>query len=104
MLKTFQQGQLVSVADDGDTRDGIVAQVISLVKVEVAVLDAEGDAVFRMAHPKVLTPRDEEGPADEALRRVIHRGAAGGHAAPGGASGRGRRAHSRTASHRTSDR
>jgi hypothetical protein len=33
----------------GGTLDGVVAQVLSLVRVEVAQQDAQGDAVFRMA-------------------------------------------------------
>ncbi len=103
MLKTFREGQLVSVAtDDGDV-DGVVAHVASLVKVEVAVEEADGP-VFRIVHPKSLTPRDEPGPADDALRRVIHRAAAPGHSSAGGASGRGRRAHSRGAAHRPTGR
>lgn len=104
MLKTFREGQLVSVAtDDGDV-DGVVAHVASLVKVEVAVEDAENGPVFRIVHPKSLTPREKPGPADEALRRVIHRAAAPGHSAAGGSSGRGRRAHSRGAAHRPTGR
>jgi hypothetical protein len=103
MLKTFREGQLVSVAgDDGDV-DGVVAHVASLVKVEVAVEEADGP-VFRTVHPKSLTPRDEAGPADEALKRVIHRAAGHGHAATGGASGRGRQAHTRGAAHRPTGR
>ena len=104
MLKTFREGQLVSVAtEDGDV-DGIVAHVISLVKVEVAVEHSGTDPVFRTAHPKSLTPRDEAGPSDDALRRLIHRAAAPGHSAAGGASGRGRQAHTRAAAHRTTGR
>ena len=103
MLKTFREGQLVSLAtDDGDV-DAVVAHVASLVKVEVAVEEADGP-VFRIVHPKSLTPRDEPGPADDALRRVIHRAASPGHGAAGGASGRGRRAHSRGAAHRPTGR
>ena len=103
MLKTFREGQLVSVAtDDGDV-DGVVAHVASLVKVEVAVEEADGP-VFRIVHPKSLTPREEPGPTDDALKRVIHRAASPGHAAAGGASGRGRRAHSRGAAHRPTGR
>lgn len=104
MLKTFREGQLVSVAGDGGDVDGVVAHVASLVKVEVAVEDAENGPVFRIVHPKSLTPREKPGPADEALRRVIHRAAAPGHSAAGGSSGRGRRAHSRGAAHRPTGR
>jgi hypothetical protein len=104
MLKTFREGQLVTVAtDDGDV-DGVVAHVTSLVKVEVAVEHAGSDPVFRTAHPKSLTPREEPGPSDDALRRLIHRAAAPGHSAAGSASGRGRQAHTRAATHRTTGR
>ena len=37
MLKTFREGQLVSVATEDGGVDGVVAHVASLVKVEVAV-------------------------------------------------------------------
>ena len=105
MLKTFREGQLVSVATDGAALDGVVAHVAGLVKVEVAVMQPDGDPVFRAVHPKALTPRDEPGPDDDALRRLIHRAAApGGHGGAGGASGRGRQAHTRAAAHRTTGR
>jgi hypothetical protein len=57
--------------------------------------------VFRNVHPKSLRPRDESGPSDEALRRVIRRDSAPGRTGSRGGSGRGRRAHTRTAGHRT---
>jgi hypothetical protein len=104
MLKTFREGQLVKVASDGGALDGVVAHVFSLVKVEVAVEEADTGPVFRIAHPKSLTPRAEPGPADDALRQLIHRGGAAGHQAAGGASGRGRRAHTRAAAHRPTGR
>jgi hypothetical protein len=104
MLKTFREGQLVTVTTDGGDVDGVVAQVVSLVKVEVAVEATGTDPVFRTVHPRFLEPRDEPGPGDDALRRLIHRAAAPGHSAAGDASGHGRRAHRRTAAHRTTDR
>ena len=76
MLKTFREGQLVSVATEDGGLDGVVAHVTSLVKVEVAVDQAGSGPVFRTVHPKSLTPRDEPGPSDDALRRLIHRAAA----------------------------
>jgi hypothetical protein len=103
MLKTFREGQLVTLATEGGGVDAVVAHVASLVKVEVAVEEADGP-VFRTVHPKSLTPRDEPGPADEGLRRVIHRAAAPGHSAAGGSSGHGRRAHTRGAAHRPTGR
>ncbi len=104
MLKTFREGQLVSVATEGGDLDGVVAQITSLVKVQVAVEQPESGPMFLTAHPKALTPRDEPGPADDGLRSLIHRAAAAGHSAPGGSSVHGRRAHTRAAAHRPTGR
>jgi hypothetical protein len=104
MLKTFRNGQLVTVASESGAMDGVVAHVASLVKVEVAVEETATGPVFRTVHPKSLTPRDEPGPADDALRRLIHRADATGHQAASGASGRGGRAHTRGAAHRPTGR
>jgi len=104
MLKTFREGQLVTVADEDGGLDGVVAHVHSLVKIQVAVERAKSGPVFRTAHPKMLTPRDEPGPSDDALRSLIHRAATSGHSAPGGTSARGRRAHTRGAAHRPTGR
>ena len=104
MLKTFREGQLVTVAADDGGLDAVVAHVVSLVKVEVAVEQPESGPVFRTVHPKALTPRDEPGPADDALRALIHRSAGTGHSAPGGPAGHGRRAHTRAAAHRPTGR
>lgn len=104
MLKTFRAGQLVSVATDDGNRDGVVVHVVSLVKVEVAVEQVGSDPVFRTVHPKVVTPRDTPGPGDEALRRLSHRAATSSRDAAGGTSGHGRRAHTRAAAHRATDR
>ena len=104
MLKTFREGQLVRVATDGGDLDGVVAEIVSLVKVQVAVDQPGSGPMFRTAHPKALTPRDDDGPADDALRSLIHRAAAAGHSAPDGTPGRGRRAHTRAAAHRPTGR
>ena len=104
MLKAFHEGQLVSVAAEGGPLDGVVAHVASLIRVEVAVDVPGSGPVFQTAHPKSLTPRAESRPNDDALRRLIHRGAAAGHRAPGGASAHGRRAHTRAAAHRPTGR
>jgi hypothetical protein len=103
MLKTFREGQLVRVATDDGDLDGVVAHVASIVKLEVAVEQPEGPT-FLTVHPKSLTMRDEPAPADDALRRLIHRTGSGGHGAAGGSSGRGRQAHTRAAAHRTTGR
>lgn len=100
MLKTFRDGQLVTVASESGAQPGVVAHIASLVKVEVAVEEAASGPMIRTVHPRSLTPREEPGPADDALRRLIHRGGAVGHQALGGASGRDRRAHTRAAAHR----
>jgi hypothetical protein len=104
MLKTFREGQLVTVSSDGGSLDGVVAHVASLVKVEVAVEEAGTGPVFRTAHVKSLTPREEPGPSDEALRRLIHRAGAAGHQAAGGGPAGARRAHTRGAAHRPTGR
>ena len=104
MLKTFREGQLVRVAAEGGGLDGVVARVVSLVKVEVAVEQDGSGPVFRTAHPKTLTPRGEPGPADDALRNLIHRAAAPGHSASRGGAARGQRAHTRGAAHRPTGR
>ena len=57
MLKTFREGQLVTVATEDGDLDGVVAQIASLVKVEVAVEQPGSGPMFRTAHPKALTPR-----------------------------------------------
>ena len=103
MLKTFREGQLVTLTTEDGDLDAVVAHVASLVKVEVAVEEADGP-VFRIVHPKSLTPRNEPGPTDDALRSLIHRAAAAGRSAPGGTSAHGRRAHTRAAAHRPTGR
>ena len=104
MLKTFREGQLVTVVAEDGSVDGVVAHVASLVKVEVAVEEAGSGPVFRTAHPKMLMPRDKPGPTDDALRSLIHRAAAAGRSAPGRGSAHGRRAHTRAAAHRPTGR
>jgi hypothetical protein len=101
MLKTFHEGQLVTVAAEGGALDGIVVHVPSLVKVEVAASESEGSPVFRTVHPKALTARTESGPADEALRRFARRAAVQDRGGPRSGPGRGRRGHTRAAGHRT---
>lgn len=104
MLKTFREGQLVRVAAEDGSVDGVVAHVASLVKVEIAVEQAGSGPVFRTAHPKMLMPRAMPGPNDDALRSLIHRSAAAGRGAPGRGLAHGRRAHTRAAAHRPTGR
>jgi hypothetical protein len=95
-MKSFREAQLVTVAGaDGAALDGIVVHVPSLVKVEVAVFDAERGPVFRIVHPKVLTERAEESEHDEVLHRLIRRAPAGGRVGPRSGPAHGRRGHSR---------
>ena len=51
-MKSFREGQLVTLVGEGGQLDGIVVHAASLVKVEVAVADAERRLVFRTMHPK----------------------------------------------------
>lgn len=104
MLRTFREGQLVSVATEGGVLDGVVAGIASLVKVEVAVDQPGSGPTFRTAHPKTLRPRDDPGPADDALRSLIRRAATTGRGSGGGTAARGRRAHTRAAAHRPTGR
>jgi hypothetical protein len=101
VLKSFREGQLVTVAAEGGTLDGIVVHVSSVVKVEVAASKSEGGPVFRTVHPKALTARGEPGPGDEALRRFVRRAAVQARGGPRSGPGRGRRGHTRAAGHRT---
>lgn len=100
-MKAFHEGQLVRLVEDGSELDGIVVHAPSLVKVEVAVADAERGALFRTVHPKSLRERSEVSEHDEALRRRIRRTSSVGRAGPGGGPGGGRRGHSHVSGHRT---
>src|SRR3954447_10003793 len=99
-MRTFHEGQLVTLVGDGGELDAIVVNAPSLVKVEVAVADAESDAVFRTVHPKMLRERSTAGENDDGLRRRIRRTASGGRAGRGGPGGP-RPGHSHVSGHRT---
>jgi hypothetical protein len=100
-MKSFREGQLVTVVGDGEGLDGIVVHA-SMVRVDVAVADAERGAVFRTVHPKSLRERSTGGEHDDVLRRVIRRTPSGGSGRRGGPGARdGRRGHSRASGHRT---
>jgi hypothetical protein len=102
-MRSFHEGQLVTVVGEDGERDAIVVHTPSLVKVEVVVSEDDGGPVFRTVHPKVLRDREVESEQDEALRRVMRRVPGGSRAmARGGpAAGRGQRGHGHVAGHRT---
>jgi|1186.fasta_scaffold1036143_2 hypothetical protein len=98
-MKSFHEGQLVTVVGESEELEGIVVHALGLVKVEIAVPEAERGAVFRSVHPKFLRERKRPGEHDEALRRVIRRGRAGSQS--GRPVGHGSSGHSRPTAHRT---
>jgi hypothetical protein len=100
-MKAFREGQLVTLVGEGEALDGIVVHAPSLVKIEVAVPDAERGAVFRTVHPKALRERSVAGEHDDALRRRIRRTPSTGRAGPRSGPGGGRRGHGHVAGHRT---
>src|SRR4051812_293018 len=101
-MKAFHEGQLVALVEEGSELDAIVVNAPSLVRVEVAVADAERGAVFRTVHPKTLRERATGGEHDDALRRAIRRTPSGGFGSRGGPGARnGPRGHSRASGHRT---
>jgi hypothetical protein len=96
-MKAFHEGQLVRLVGETSEQDAIVVHSPSLVKVEVAIADAEHGALFRTVHPKVLKERSTPGEHDDALRHRIRRTAAPD---PAGVRG-GRRGHTKVSRHRT---
>ncbi len=102
-MKSYREGQLVTLIGEGEKLDGIVVHAPSLVKVEVAVADAERRPVFRTVHPKTLRERPTAGEHDDALRRLIRRTPSANRGGPrSGPQGRhGRRGHSHASGHRT---
>ena len=102
-MRSFHEGQLVTLVGKGEALDGIVVHAPSLVKIEVAVPDAERGPVFRTVHPKSLRERDAPGEHDDALRRLIRRAPSAGRSGPRGGpgAGHGRRGHSQVSGHRT---
>ena len=100
-MKSYREGQLVTLVGEGGELDAIVVHARSFVKVEVAVPDSERGAVFRTVHPKTLKERSVVGEHDEELRRRIRRAPSAGRAGPRSGPGRGPRGHSHVAGHRT---
>jgi hypothetical protein len=100
-MKAFHEGQLVTLVGEGNEVDAIVVHAPSLVKVEVAVADAERGAVFRTVHPKTLRERSVAGEHDDALRRRIRRTGSVDRGGPRSGPGGGRRGHTHVSGHRT---
>jgi hypothetical protein len=100
-MKAYREGQLVTLVGEGGELDAIVVHALSLVKVEVAVADAERGAVFRTVHPKMLRERNEPGEHDDAVRRRMRRTPSAGRVGPRSGPGRGHRGHSNVSGHRT---
>jgi hypothetical protein len=102
-MEPRRTGDLVTIAGDGPSLDGIVFDTPSRSKVVVAVVDRARGPVFRTIHPRSLSEREEEGPDDRALRLLIRRTPQPGRggARDGAGIGRGRPGHTRAAMHRT---
>jgi hypothetical protein len=98
-VRSFHEGQLVTLVEDGKDVEGIVVHAPSLVKIEIAVPDAERGPVFRSVHPKFLRQREIPGEHDDALRRLIRRGRADSRS--GRRLGSVRSGHSHATGHRT---
>ena len=99
-MRTFHEGQLVTLVGEDEALEGIVVHVASLVKVEVAVPDTGHGRVYRTVHPKLLRERSEAGEHDDDLRRLIRRTASAGRG-PRTGPGSARRGHSQPTGHRT---
>jgi hypothetical protein len=100
-MKSFHEGQLVTLVGEDEALDAIVVHAPSLVKVEVAVPDAAHGTVFRTVHPKLLRERSGAGEHDDALRRMIRRAGFGGRAGQRNGPGAAHRGHSHPSGHRT---
>jgi hypothetical protein len=99
-MKSFHEGELVTLVGENEALDGIVVHAPSLVKIEVAVPDSEHGSVFLTVHPKQLRKREQAAEQDDALRRLIRRTASAGRGARNG-PGSARRGHSQASRHRT---
>ena len=99
-MRSFHEGQLVTLVGEHEALEGIVVHAPSLVKVEVAVPDTGHGRVFRTVHPKLLRERSAPGEHDDGLRRLIRRTASAGRG-PRTGPGSARRGHSHPSGHRT---
>jgi hypothetical protein len=100
-MKSFHEGQLVTLVGERETLEGIVAHTPSLVRIEVAVQDAVLGPVFRAVHPKMLRERSTASEHDDVLRRLIRRTGSAGRGSPRSGPGAGRRGHRHASGHRT---
>ena len=98
-MRSFHEGQLVTLVGKGEQVEGIVVHAPSFVKVEIAIPDANRGPVFHSVHPKFLRQREVPGEYDNALRRLIRRGRADSRS--GRRLGSGRSGHSHATGHRT---
>jgi hypothetical protein len=99
-MRSFHEGQLVTLVGEDEALDGIVVHAASLVKIEVAVPDTGHGRVFRTVHPKLLRERDVPSEHDDTLRRLIRR-TGSGRGGPRTGPGSARRGHSHATGHRT---
>jgi hypothetical protein len=99
-MRSFHEGQLITLVGEDEALEGIVVHAPSLVKIEVAVPDTGHGRVFRTVHPKLLRERTEPGEHDDALRRLIKRTASAGRG-PRTGPGSARRGHAHATGHRT---
>lgn len=99
-MRTFHEGQLVTLVGEDEELSAIVVHAPSLVKIEIAVPDTGDGPVFRTVHPKRLRERTTPGEDDDALRRLIRRTASAGRG-PRVGPGSARRGHSHPSGHRT---
>jgi hypothetical protein len=72
-MESVDIGALVTVTGERGDTDGIVFDTPSRSKAVVAVMDAAKGPVFRTVHPRTLSEREAEGPADHALRLLMRR-------------------------------
>jgi hypothetical protein len=100
-MRSFHEGQLVTLVGEDEALEAIVVHAPSLVKVEVAVPDTGDGPVFRTVHPKRLRERSAPGEHDDALRRLIRRTTSAGRGGPRTGPGSARRGHSQPSGHRT---
>jgi hypothetical protein len=105
-MDSTRSGDLVTVAGDGPSIDGIVFDTPSHTKVVVAVMDAHRGPVFRSVHPDSLSGRSEAGAHDQALRLLLRRTPQPnrGKSQGNGGGAQGRAGFTRSATHRSTGR